>query len=62
MALDASVFRTILLAKAIICCMPWGCTEAAPLYVVTFVAYMAVLVALEALGDYAVSFEGLAVV
>jgi hypothetical protein len=42
--------------------MPRGYTEAAPLYVVTFVAYMAVLVALEALGDYAVSFEGLAVV
>ena len=41
--------------------MPWGCIEAAPLYVVTFVAYMAILVALEALGDYAVSFEQLAV-
>ena len=42
--------------------MPQGYIEAILLYIVTFVAYIAILVALEALGDYIVSFEELIVI
>jgi hypothetical protein len=62
LAQDALVFRTVLSTKAVVCSMPWGCTEAAPLCVMAFVAYMAVLVALEALSNNAVPFEWLAIV
>jgi hypothetical protein len=62
LAQNAPVSRTIFLAKAVVCCMPWGSTEAAPLCVVTFVAYVTILVAVEALGDYAIAYKRLAVV